>query len=430
MGETKNNAPTAVEKIKARLTQVRKSEADMHELALLLERESGNHVDVVRLNRLALGNRANDSVKLEELYQTFYSAYVIRLLEKYVDIIRDRLLLFAVYGILPGYKNLNVGERREKYAEDNPNVKFERARTTVSGWSDPNSRLPDFEDKIIKALAKQLDTETDGLNKKLGLSTAVFDELEKKFPNGLPEELPSDFPECIALNLEDNKHIVEATVVSENDKAIVEPLNIPEDNKELNKPVSVDDDLEDDEVSIEPLGGLDAGETTNEPTTDPDDKPSETHSLCVFIKKHLILFLVALLILALASVATILSYFIHNSRESVRENSSDTSDSENIMNGHIEPDWGDNEGGRSSYTASEVKYGKLGNQIVFNSIDGEYSSGDYKAIYPGDEKDFVSVCRPDTDPDDSSSWESNYINVEDAESYMIKLYISNNNNKG
>ncbi len=457
MGETKNNAPTAVEKIKARLTQVRKSEADMHELALLLERESGNHVDVVRLNRLALGNRANDSVKLEELYQTFYSAYVIRLLEKYVDIIRDRLLLFAVYGILPGYKNLNVGERREKYAEDNPNVKFERARTTVSGWSDPNSRLPDFEDKIIKALAKQLDTETDGLKKKLGLSTAVFDELEKKFPNGLPEELPSDFPECIALNLEDNKNTVEATVVSENDKAIVEPLNIPADNKNCNKPASVvDDDTseginpeedhpsdnpENDEASAEPLGGLDADKTTNEPTTDPDDKSSGAHPLCVFIKKHPFLFVIVVLL-----VLALIVFFIYNicgsaqrdthdissEPESITEEPEDISeidDSESPINERISPDWGDSIGGRTSYTAGQLERNILANQVVFNSKGQENDPGGCKAIYPGDEKNFVKVWLQNTGSDNNDLWESENITVENGKSYMIRIDINNDNPK-
>ena len=89
--------------------------------------------------------------------------------------------------------------------------------------------------------------------------------------------------------------------------------------------------------------------------------------------------------------------------------------------------WGDSGGGRRSYTASEVRYGKLGSQIVFNSVDGEYKPGDCKTIYPGDERDFVRVWRPHTNPKKASSWESEHIAVEDAMEYMIKLHIDNNN---
>lgn len=89
--------------------------------------------------------------------------------------------------------------------------------------------------------------------------------------------------------------------------------------------------------------------------------------------------------------------------------------------------WGDSDGGRPSYSVSQAEYNYLGNQIVFNSISREHSPGDCRAAYPGDEKDFVRVCQPDTDPDDNSSWESEHIDVEDVKSYMIKLYISNNN---
>lgn len=112
-------------------------------------------------------------------------------------------------------------------------------------------------------------------------------------------------------------------------------------------------------------------------------------------------------------------------------NTNDVSDLENIVEEHvIVPSWGDSDGGRPSFTASQVKYGILGNQIVFNSIDGEYSPGDCKAVYPGDEREFVEVLRPNTDPEDSDSWESERITVEDAKHYMIRLHIDNNNCKG
>lgn len=104
---------------------------------------------------------------------------------------------------------------------------------------------------------------------------------------------------------------------------------------------------------------------------------------------------------------------------------------ENVAEGHMNaPRWGDSDGGRSSFTASQVRYGILGNQIVFNSIDGEHRPGDCKAVYPGDEREFVEVLRPDTDPEDNASWEGERITIEDAKHYMIRLHIDNNNCRG
>ena len=107
------------------------------------------------------------------------------------------------------------------------------------------------------------------------------------------------------------------------------------------------------------------------------------------------------------------------------------SDSESVAEGHVTaPRWGDSDGGRPSFTASQVRYGILGNQIVFNSIDGEHRPGDCKAVYPGDEREFVEVLLPDTDPEDSASWEGERIIIEDAKHYMIRLHIDNNNYRG
>lgn len=104
---------------------------------------------------------------------------------------------------------------------------------------------------------------------------------------------------------------------------------------------------------------------------------------------------------------------------------------ESVAEGHMNaPRWGDSDGGRSSFTASQVRYGILGNQIVFNSIDGEHRPGDCKAVYPGDEREFVEVLRPDTDPEDNASWEGERITIEDAKHYMIRLHIDNNNCRG
>lgn len=105
-------------------------------------------------------------------------------------------------------------------------------------------------------------------------------------------------------------------------------------------------------------------------------------------------------------------------------------DSESIAEGHmIMSDWGDTDGGRPTYMAGEVERNILGNQIVFNSIGREHSSGDCKTLYPGDEKNFVKVWWQNTGLDEDGLWESEDVAAEDGRSYMIQLDISSNNRK-
>lgn len=84
--------------------------------------------------------------------------------------------------------------------------------------------------------------------------------------------------------------------------------------------------------------------------------------------------------------------------------------------------WGDSDGGRRSYTLSEVENNALGDKIVFNSISNSVM---------GDEKNFVGA-REDTgiNAGPNNQWQGNTIDVVDGKTYLIRLYVHNNNPKG
>lgn len=287
-----------------------------------------------------------------------------------------------------------------------------------------------------------------------GSINPIIDGVKNKSLDGLGKK-----EDAIGLpnSLGEGEITVKPLNISEDDKAIVESLNILEDNKNYNKPASaVDDDTseginseedhpsdnpEDDEASVEPLGGLDADKTTNEPTTDPDDKPSGVHPLCVFIKKHPFLFVIVVL-----PILALIVFFIYNICGSAQRDTHDISsepgsiteelediseidDSESPINERISPDWGDSIGGRTSYTAGQLERNILANQVVFNSKGKENDPGECKAIYPGDEKNFVKVWLQNTDSDNNDLWESENITVENGKSYMIRIDINNDNPK-
>ncbi len=89
----------------------------------------------------------------------------------------------------------------------------------------------------------------------------------------------------------------------------------------------------------------------------------------------------------------------------------------NIVAPSLVSAWGDSSGeqGRPSYTIDEINNGALGDTIVFNSIsDGVL----------GDEKNFVSA-RPEDG--DQNSYQANDITVEDGKTYVVRLYVHNNN---
>lgn len=88
----------------------------------------------------------------------------------------------------------------------------------------------------------------------------------------------------------------------------------------------------------------------------------------------------------------------------------------------LTPGWGDNSGGRPSYTLEQVRGGILGDQIVFNSITDSVI---------GDERYFTGV-REDVGvhAGKKNKWMCNYIPVEDGKVYIIRCYIHNNNPNG
>ena len=84
--------------------------------------------------------------------------------------------------------------------------------------------------------------------------------------------------------------------------------------------------------------------------------------------------------------------------------------------------WGDNGGLRPSYTLRQVQGGILGDTIIFNSISNSTM---------GNEKKFVAVREDDgVHAGLENVWHSNYITVEDGKTYIIRLYVHNNNPNG
>ena len=80
--------------------------------------------------------------------------------------------------------------------------------------------------------------------------------------------------------------------------------------------------------------------------------------------------------------------------------------------------WGDSDGGRLTYTKSEVNAGVLEDRITFNSLtDGEL----------GDERNFVGAALVNGQ---SSVWHGSDIEVEDGQTYVICLYVHNDNPDG
>lgn len=83
--------------------------------------------------------------------------------------------------------------------------------------------------------------------------------------------------------------------------------------------------------------------------------------------------------------------------------------------------WGDNEGGRESYTKDQIGEGVLGDKIIFNTISDSTI---------GDEKNFVGARINDGNYGSDNRWEGNEITVEDGKEYLIRLYVHNNSPKG
>lgn len=88
----------------------------------------------------------------------------------------------------------------------------------------------------------------------------------------------------------------------------------------------------------------------------------------------------------------------------------------------ISAGWGDDGGGRSSYTIDEINKGILSNQIIFNTIS--------KSTI-GNEKNFVGARLYDgINRGKDNIWNGNLIEVQSGEEYTIRLYCHNNNPDG
>ena len=89
--------------------------------------------------------------------------------------------------------------------------------------------------------------------------------------------------------------------------------------------------------------------------------------------------------------------------------------------------WGDNEGGRKTYTVKEINDGVLKDTIVFNSIkDDTLPKGNIK-----DERNFVAARDASTgNKGEDNVWQNNEITVEEGKTYIVRLYVHNNNPKG
>ena len=79
--------------------------------------------------------------------------------------------------------------------------------------------------------------------------------------------------------------------------------------------------------------------------------------------------------------------------------------------------WGDStEKGRETYTVEEIKAGKSGDKIFFNSISDSVD---------GNELYFVSARS-----EEMKTWNTDELTVEDGKTYLVRLYVHNNNPYG
>ena len=90
-----------------------------------------------------------------------------------------------------------------------------------------------------------------------------------------------------------------------------------------------------------------------------------------------------------------------------------TSDFDNLPEGFASG-WGDNMGGRSSYSIQDINEGKLHDQIIFDTITDSPSVGD--------EKGFTQIRESYT----QNYWKTRGMEVEIGKEYTIRLYVHNN----
>lgn len=127
-------------------------------------------------------------------YRTFYEAYVIALLERYVSDINEREPMLASFQLLEDYDRLKaIRDRRMRYSER----AVDTNELISKGWTDPNDSLEDIEDKAIEKLVNKLMSnilDDEKKQKPLGLADTVIEQLKTQFPNGIPRKLPLPKP--------------------------------------------------------------------------------------------------------------------------------------------------------------------------------------------------------------------------------------------
>ena len=95
--------------------------------------------------------------------------------------------------------------------------------------------------------------------------------------------------------------------------------------------------------------------------------------------------------------------------------------------------WGNAGEGRRTYTIDEINNKDLGDKIIFNSIkDDKAVSQDAGIIMPlEDERNFVGARDKATGNNGKNNvWDGNTITVEEGKTYIVRLYVHNNNPNG
>lgn len=139
-----------------------------------------------------------DSCSYGEHFRTFSVAYTIKLYEKNIREPRDRELLLAVCGLLNGYDNKLLGERRRQYLDA---AEFdERINPHLSDITKLYKNIEDpIIDKLVEKIILQIFDANDN-KKPLGLAKEVDKYLSEEFPNGLPEKLPLGQPLYLSMS--------------------------------------------------------------------------------------------------------------------------------------------------------------------------------------------------------------------------------------
>lgn len=99
--------------------------------------------------------------------------------------------------------------------------------------------------------------------------------------------------------------------------------------------------------------------------------------------------------------------------------------------------WGDNAGGRRTYTIAEIDAGALGDQIVFNSIkDDDSSFTDEERAMDittplTDERNFIGIRDVATGSRGKDNvWDIGEVEIEEGKTYIVRMYVHNDNPRG